>query len=50
MNGLDVDPIRCRAAMTKELFATERACELVRQGMPFRDAYRRVADEFENIS
>lgn len=45
-NGIEAVPERCRAAMTAELFATDRACELVRQGVPFRDAYRRIAAEF----
>ena len=31
------------AACTAELFATDRAYELVRAGVPFRDAYRQVA-------
>jgi argininosuccinate lyase len=44
--GLEVDEPRCRAAMTPELFATERACDLVKQGVPFRDAYRQIAAEF----
>lgn len=36
----------CKKAMTKELYATERAYELVKQGLPFRDAYRKVKEEF----
>lgn len=32
-------------AMTKELFATERALTLVQQGVPFRDAYLQAAKE-----
>jgi len=43
MAGVAPDVERCRAAMTEELYATERACELVRQGVPFREAYRRIA-------
>lgn len=42
MQGLVVDEGRCRAAMGPELYATERALELVRQGVPFREAYRLV--------
>lgn len=34
---------------TKEIYATQRALQLVVQGTPFRDAYRQVAEEvFEN--
>ncbi len=45
IEDLEVDEERCRSAMTSELFATERACDLVKRGVPFRDAYRRVAAE-----
>jgi len=46
MAGLAVDAARCNAAMSEELYATERAYELVRQGVPFREAYRRVGSEY----
>jgi argininosuccinate lyase len=36
---------RLRAAMTPELYATDAALDLVRQGAPFRQAYRRIADD-----
>ena len=32
-----------RAALSPEIFATDRAYAEVRQGMPFRDAYRKIA-------
>jgi len=32
--------------MTNELFAIEMAYRLVKQGIPFRDAYLTVAKEF----
>jgi argininosuccinate lyase len=40
---LRVNEERLRAACTSELFAADRAYELTRDGMPFRDAYREVA-------
>jgi argininosuccinate lyase len=43
--ALRVDEGRLRAACTPELFATDRAYELAREGLPFRDAYRQVADD-----
>ena len=46
MGGLAVDRARCEAAMSEELYATERAYELVRQGVPFREAYRKVGSEY----
>ena len=42
---LEIDEARLRAACTPDLFATDRAYDLVRAGMPFRDAYRQVAAE-----
>jgi argininosuccinate lyase len=46
MQELGVNEKKCRAAMSDELFATERAYELVKQGMPFREAYKKIAQEF----
>ena len=42
MRGLRVNQTACAAAMSEELFATEEAYRLVREGMPFREAYRKV--------
>ncbi len=36
---------RCAKGLTNDVYATHRAYELVRQGVPFRDAYRRVGKE-----
>lgn len=43
--GLKVREDRCRAAVTEDTLATAKALALVKKGMPFREAYRRVADE-----
>jgi len=40
---IEVDQERLQAACTTELFATDRALDLARQGTPFRDAYVAVA-------
>lgn len=40
---IGVDEERLQAACTAELFATDRALDLARQGTPFRDAYVAVA-------
>ena len=37
------DEDRCRAALTDEMFSTERVHDLVLQGVPFREAYQIVA-------
>lgn len=41
--GLQVNEEMCRKAMSKELYATEQAYDLVKQGIPFREAYRQIA-------
>ena len=46
MNGLSVNEERCRAAMSEELFATEEAYRLVRKGVPFREAYKRIGSKY----
>ncbi len=43
--ALHVDRGRAEELMSQELFATEMAYRLVQGGMPFRDAYRRIAEE-----
>ncbi len=47
--GLSLDTARMRAAITPETFATDRAVELTAAGMPFRDAYRKVAAEIATL-
>jgi argininosuccinate lyase len=43
--GLIFDRERMKTACTPELFATDRAYALTVQGVPFRDAYRKVAED-----
>ena len=43
IDRLEFDEATCAEALTSDLYATERAYELVKLGVPFRDAYRRVA-------
>jgi argininosuccinate lyase len=42
---LVVDQERCAAGLTDEVYATARVYELVKQGVPFREAYRRICEE-----
>ena len=42
---LSVNREKCEAAMTDELFATEKVYQLVKQGIPFRDAYQQIASK-----
>jgi argininosuccinate lyase len=45
--GVTFDPVRTSSAMDASLFATEKAYQLVKdEGIPFREAYRRVARDF----
>jgi argininosuccinate lyase len=43
---LEVNEEKCRLACTPEIYATEEAYQLVKSGIPFRDAYRKVAERF----
>ncbi len=43
--GLVLDRARAAAACTDELWATQAAFDLTKEGIPFRDAYRQVAAE-----
>jgi len=45
ISELQINAARLEAAMRPELYATHAALALVRQGMPFRAAYRRIAAE-----
>ncbi|MGK3965622.1 argininosuccinate lyase [Sorangium sp. So ce118] len=45
VEGLAFDRERMARAITPECFATDRAVELAVQGVPFREAYRKVAAE-----
>ena len=47
---LQVNPDRLAAGFTPDVFATDAALELVRQGVPFRDAYRQVGTSLEKLS
>ena len=42
-SALRVNAARCKAAITDDMLATQRAVALVRKGTPFRQAYRQIA-------
>ncbi len=44
--SLQIDKEKCIAALTEEMFATEEAYTLVKKGMLFREAYRKVAKKY----
>lgn len=41
---------RMKAALNAEVFATDYAYQLVEEGMPFREAYRKAAEEYRSQS
>lgn len=45
--GVEFDVQRTTVAVSDEMYATDVAVELTGEGVPFRDAYRRAADEVE---
>ena len=47
---MDFDRDRMRAAITPDLHATDVAVELALAGVPFREAYRRVADGLSTLA
>ncbi len=50
VEGLEVDGEALRRAFGPEVFATDRALELVAAGMPFRDAYHEVKAHLEQLT
>ncbi len=48
-NGLKVNAEKCEKAFSSEIFATDQVLSLVSEGMPFRDAYRKVSREPQHV-
>ncbi|MBN1834225.1 MAG: argininosuccinate lyase [Spirochaetales bacterium] len=49
VQGLTVDERALLAGFVPEIYATDRALQLVASGVPFRDAYRQVAASLESL-
>lgn len=47
LKQLKVDTENCKKAMTEELYATNKVYNLANEGIPFRDAYQKIAKNFE---
>ena len=43
---IKIDEKKCKEALTNEIYATEEAYKLVKKGMPFREAYKKVSGKF----
>lgn len=50
LQKIEFDKEKCEASLTDELYATEEAYKLVKQGMPFRDAYKKIGEKYNNES
>lgn len=44
--GMKINKDNCEKALTMELYATQEAYELVKQGMPFREAYKKIGKNY----
>lgn len=49
VQALEVNEVALRSGFTPDVFATDRALELVGEGMPFRDAYHHVKDHLNEL-
>jgi len=47
--GLKVNKERCIEACVPEIFATDKAIEMTAEGMPWREAYLKVAQELDTL-
>ncbi|MBW2968204.1 argininosuccinate lyase, partial [Candidatus Woesearchaeota archaeon] len=47
LQNLESDTQKLMSAMTPEIYATDKALKLVNDGIPFRDAYKQVAEELK---
>jgi len=50
VENISVNEENCLKAMTSELYATEEAYALVKQGIPFREAYAEIGKKYLNMA
>ncbi|MEK6869846.1 MAG: argininosuccinate lyase, partial [Nanoarchaeota archaeon] len=43
---IKIDEKKCKEALTNEIYSTEEAYKLVKKGVPFREAYKKVSRKF----
>jgi argininosuccinate lyase len=46
---ISVDEKKCKKALTEELYSTNSVYKLVKQGVPFRDAYKNIAEKLQEF-
>ena len=49
VKALKVSKEKCTEACTDELFATDKVVEMIKQGIPMREAYKKVAGSLEEL-
>ncbi|MBL6989859.1 MAG: argininosuccinate lyase [Bacteriovoracaceae bacterium] len=47
IGGITVEESMCKKALTDELYATKKVYEMVKDGVPFREAYQKIAKSIE---
>lgn len=48
--GLDICHEQCAKAIEPAMFATEKAIELAKEGVPFRQAYQQLKDNYQELA
>ena len=49
INGLKVNKENCVKGFSKDIFATDQVIELVKKGVPFREAYKQIAKNLQKV-
>jgi len=49
LSKIVVNKDKCKMAMSVELYATDHVYELVKKGIPFRDAYKKIAKDINKF-
>lgn len=50
LTGIDICHTNCENAVEPAMFATDKAVELAREGVPFRQAYQQLKDNYQDLA
>ncbi len=50
LEKLKINEKKCKEAMSNELYATKEVYKLVKHGVPFREAYKKISKKYQNKS
>ncbi|MBD3668306.1 MAG: argininosuccinate lyase [Kangiella sp.] len=50
LSGIDICHRNCEKAIEPAMFATDKAVELAREGVPFRQAYQQLKDNYQDLA